>query len=329
MRTGNKHGTRPRPPLQSPRYMTVHFLTTGSRLGAAARYRAWSIVDAWNSPEVTAGPVAPTDVDILVVSSLIRQEQAALTARVGIVWDFTDPLWCYWGDEVFRGLAGQMTKITVSSEGLAHELREEFEITATVIPDRMPYQAASRIHQDVAVPTLVWFGYSFNRYPALSGAAPLLRRLRQNGIPFRLRIIDDQPMMPLDPTDRYGFHAVTEYHAWNPETITSLLCSSDIALLPPFPGWIGTTKSTNRAITASWAGLPVVDGSSYRELKALLTDVDARVWAGAKQRAWAEQEGDIRTSVADWQAVIAAMVPPTPPLRPMLLGYHGRWQAVK
>lgn len=240
------------------------------------------------------------------MSSLIREEQIP-AARVGIVWDFTDPLWCYWGDRKFRDLAARAMKVTVSSPGLAHVLREEFEIEATVIPDRMPYQTESRTHQEVAEPTLVWFGYGFNRYPALSGVAPLLKRLRQNGVPFRLRIIDDCPGSPLDPADRYGFHSVTEYCAWDPETITPLLCSSDIALLPPFPGWVGTTKSTNRTITASWAGLPVVDGSSYREMERLLTDVGARARAGAEQRKWAEREGDIRTSVAEWRAVIAAL----------------------
>jgi hypothetical protein len=301
--------------------MRVHFLTSVLPKVASARFRAWWPAEAWASPDVTCGgpdhPAVAT-ADVLVVTSLIGQvpmQWDSLTGRwlvtvpqsTVVVWDLTDPMWCYMGDAAFREWAGRVAHLTVSSEGLRMALATEFHLNATVIPDRLPYQATQRLHQEVAVPTLIWFGYGFNRWPAFSGVAPLLLRLRRNGVPFKLQIVDDQPQLPLFEGDRYGLAAITEHLAWALETMHDRLCAADVALLPPFPGWIGTMKSENRAMTAAWAGLPIVRGDSYGALVSLLTDVELRRSSGASWRAWAERSGNIASSVAQWQEVLAQL----------------------
>lgn len=292
--------------------MKVHFLTTARPHVASARFRAYWPCEAWSSPDVTVGgPDHPAiaQADVLIVSALINEATVIRSSPAPItVWDLTDPLWCYLGDRAFREMAAQMTHLTVSSEGLRAALATEFGTDATLIPDRLPFQTTQRQHQAVDVPTLIWFGYAFNRYPALSGVAPVLKRLLANGVKFKLQIVDDQPNLPLYEADRYGLAAVTEHVRWEShEQLHALLCAADVALLPPFPGWIGTMKSTNRFFTAAWAALPVVDGTDYRRLESLLRDADRRGSAGWAARAYAECYGNLTHSIEDWQQLLGRL----------------------
>ncbi len=280
----------------------VHFLTTASRKVASARFRAWWIAEAWASADVTCGGLdhpGLATADVVVLSSLIGHT-GKFTSHVPVIWDLTDPIWCYTGDAEFERIAKASAAITVSSQGLADELLANFGHYSTVIPDRLFFQARSRVHEHRVDPVLIWFGYGFNRYPAFSGVAPLLQRLLKNGVRFRLRIVDDQPHLPLYEADRYGLAKVTEQLPWSEAAMHDRLCEADVALLPPFPGWVGRMKSTNRWLTAAWAGLPVVDGGNYEELRALLTDADARRSRGTYCRAVAESDGNIHQSVATW-----------------------------
>lgn len=288
--------------------MRVHFLTTAGRHVASARFRAWWIAEAWGSPEVTCGPAdhpAMATADIVVISSLIGHTPPTFQTAAPVIWDLTDPIWCYMGDTAFLALARRMAHLTVSSDGLRDVLRTEFGLKATVIPDRLPYQATRCGYPEPEAPTLIWFGYGFNRWPAFVGASPLLARLLRNGVRFRLQIVDDQPQLPLYERDRYGLAAITEHLLWSEETMHARLCAADVAFLPPFPGWVGRMKSHNRRLTAAWAGLPNVSGDQYDMLAGYLTNPAVRRADGLRNRAWAEMDGDIQTSVTDWQALLA------------------------
>lgn len=290
--------------------MKVHVITDAPRTVASARFRAWDLVEAWNSPDATCGPLSDPRIqtaDVVILTRLIGQPTTFQTTAPIVIWDLTDPIWCYMGDTAFRTLAERITHLTVSSHGLRQALRDEFQMDATVIEDRLPFQPMQRVHEDVPVPTLIWFGYSFNRYPAFAGVSPLLARLRKNGIVFRLQIVDDAPQLPLYEADRYGLAAITDYVPWTAGAMHERLCAADVSLLPSFPGWVGTVKSTNRLLTAAWAGLPVSDGTDYRALETWLTDVNARRKEGAVMRAMAEKYGDIRRSVEDWQRLLTSM----------------------
>lgn len=289
--------------------MRVHFLTTAGRHVASARFRAWWIAEAWPGPDVvTCGPSdhpAAATADVVILSRLIGEHIPPLQTTAPVIWDLTDPIWCYMGDAAFLELARRMAHLTVSSDGLRDTLRSEFGLEATVIPDRLPYQATQCLYPDTEVPTLIWFGYGFNRWPAFVGVSPLLARLLRNGVHFKLQIVDDQPLLPLYERDRYGLAGITEHLQWSEETMHARLCAADVAFLPPFPGWVGQVKSPNRRLTAAWAGLPIVSGLDYQAIERCLTVPASRRSQGTLNREYAERNGDIRTSVTDWQAVLA------------------------
>lgn len=296
--------------------MKVHFFTRASRNRASCRIRAWQIVDAWNHPDVTCSKWSLlTDLDQIEADVVVLQKPkstlttvetfAALKARTGcrLIWDISDPEWCTRKDSYFHKQAAFIDEFVMSTMGLQWALEADLGIKSVVIKDRFPFTEAQKVHQPTETPILVWFGMYPNRDVSLAIVIQTLFRLAANHIPYRLKVIDERPDMPLPDGQRHIRELVT-FKKWTLETIEQELLTSDVALLPAFPGAWGAMKSWNKPMTAAWAGLPTTDGQDYLALKRLLTDTDYRAEQGRLARAWAEKEGNIEQSVQQWKDLL-------------------------
>jgi hypothetical protein len=221
-----------------------------------------------------------------------------------VFWDLCDPIWWWNEPEWVREFLDRCTGVVVSNACLANDFEASFGIRPTVIRDRQPFVKECRIHEDVPVPKMVWFGYAMNRGPCLSGVGILLSRLCYERVPFTFRVIDDHPStMGWDETRIWSDKC--EYVKWDESTIHQLLCECDVALLPPFPGPWGKMKSNNKAVSAWWAGLPVHDGQDYYELRDLLLKWGERKVEGVQNRMKAESQYEVSQSVDEWNRLLA------------------------
>jgi len=295
--------------------MNVTFVARGGVQTASSRFRAWNIVEAWQDRRVRChwleqieGILDTIVADVIVlqkpdfrrVGPRLLDDLAATGTR--LICDIPDPVWCLMKDADWRDFASRVHDFVVSNPGLGRALEEDHGIKSTVIADRMPYTAKHKEHRATLRPIMVWFGQSFSREVSLASVGQHLARIRANDIPFTLRMIDESPEEEFRL--QFGWNDWIDYRKWNLQTFEDELIQADFALLPGFPGRWGQMKSWNKPITASWAGLPVTDGQSYDELYRLLTDVQYRTDQGAKARAWAEREGDVRQSVQEWKDLL-------------------------
>ena len=302
--------------------MRVLFLPSGDRQWAGARFRAWNIAAAWPEADCVRWAGTPP-ANILEHDAIILQKlydrynlgnQMAVLNLAGqlrlagkkVIWDLCDPIWWWNEPEWIKEMATFCNAITVSCEGLAEDFHRSFGLTPTVIPDRMPFVQEWKTSWEAKEPKLVWFGYSMNRGPSLGGIGLILSRLMYERIPFRLRIIDDHPEIEPWQLDRLWSDKI-ECTKWEEASIHERLMECDIALLPPMPGPWAKMKSTNKQITAFWAGLPVHDGEDYYSLRDLLRHPTKRQAEGGKNRAVAEGSYDLRLSVKQWQELLITL----------------------
>lgn len=305
--------------------MRVQVVACGPPQLASARFRAWSLVDAWNDPRVTCHAYHPAiwpqlDAEVVVIQKLYPRhdtgrflelaDQVDLLRVRGthVVWDLCDPVWYWMNDAEFQDLAAGFSAIVVSSGGLQWNLEEAHGIKPVVIEDRMPSQERQKQHAPCEAPTLVWFGYYENRAPSFSTCALTLERLLANRIPFRVKIIDNAPEVRLSA--KSALSERTRHTDWQLETFQQELLEADIALLPSYPGLWGELKSANKHLTAAWAGLPVSDGQDYADLKKLILNVNYRKQEGQVLRQWAETYGHISQSVNEWKLLLERITHP-------------------
>mgnify|MGYP001559472937 CR=1 FL=1 len=303
--------------------LSVCFVAFGPRHLGSSRLRAWNVAEAWGVPCIVWDDEDLPSLliaDVFIVQKVYPQPHRNFATKLHqwvrqaralgkqVIWDLCDPIWYWMPDEEFRDLAALMSAVVVSSGGLQVFLEEDHGIKATVIEDRLPYQNVFKRHESQAVPTLVWFGYSSNRMPCFSAAALPLQRLLSNGIPFKLKIIDNAPEQQLAANSALA--SVTSHVRWSEDTFIPELLTSDIALLPPYPGNWGEMKSGNKMMTAAWSGLPVSDGISYTYLRDLVTNPPYRQTEGEWMRQWAETHYDVRQSVTEWMALCTHLSQP-------------------
>ena len=278
--------------------MKVLFLAYGPRSVGSSRLRAWNIADAWKDADCLDRLVDDLSYDAFV----FQKQKPHVKFGSLVIWDLCDPVWWWIAEDEFRAAVKCCDAITVSSDGLADDLRS-MEIYPIVIPDRLPPSSKQKIHSEVRIPKLVWFGYATNRL-ALNGVWLSLQRLVINGINFKFRIIDDMPDV-LIPLCNQKLQDSLEYIRWNETTFEDDLLDCDIVLLPPYPDPWGAMKSQNKLATASWAGLPVVSGENYYELLELISDWKTRQRKGLAHRQMAEEFFDISQSVEEWKVLVS------------------------
>jgi hypothetical protein len=220
-----------------------------------------------------------------------------------VIFDLTDPL--HWFEpQGVKAMADLADAVVCSSAGLADLVRADLNPKRVeVIVDRMKpsYHPTPAQHAERDRPAIVWFGLSLNR-ASLVGAVPILNYCGALGLPFTLRVIDDLPGQPLEIGGEPPF--AVDHVAWALETFHAHLAACDIALLPPYPGPWGAVKSSNKQVTAWWAGLPTVTGFDPIELGRLIQDAELRAEIGARNRATAERDYDIGQSVDEWRDLL-------------------------
>lgn len=224
-----------------------------------------------------------------------------------IIWDLCDPLW--WLEP--RGFAAMLPLVdylVFSNARLEAAFCGEYDDRRTaVIPDRMEpaFHPTVKEHAPTPAPVLLWWGYGWNR-AALLSAGLGLQRLVGEGARFRLRVLDDGA-----PGGVSVPGVDVEYHRWRRDTFHDELLAADVALLPPYPGVWGALKSDNKAVSAWWAGLPVVDLQSADDVdraQALIADADLRAREGWANRKRASEQYDVRQSVRDWENVLQGVM---------------------
>jgi len=245
----------------------------------------------------------PCDAETRKLLELIKHTDARITH----VWDLCDPLW--WLEP--RGFAAMLPLVdylVFSNERLEAAFCGEYGDRRTaVIPDRMEpaFHPTVKEHAPTAAPVLLWWGYGWNR-AALLSAGLGLQRLVGEGARFRLRVLDDGV-----PGGVTVPGVDVEYHRWRRDTFHDELLAADVALLPPYPGVWGALKSDNKAVSAWWAGLPVVDLQSADDVdraQALIADADLRAREGWANRKRASEQYDVRQSVRDWENVLQGVM---------------------
>jgi hypothetical protein len=296
----------------------VAILTQGeSRRWASSRLRGFWLQDS--APEtfkvVPPGAEFPENGGGLNGhQALIFQKRHAQTDRLlaemakmkglAVIFDLTDPL--HWfAPESVKAMADLADVVVCSSAGLADLVRADLAPKRVeVIVDRMKpsYHPTPAEHGERDRVVCAWFGLSANR-ASLVGAVPILNYCGALGLTFTLRVIDDQPGLPLEIGGEPPFEV--DQVAWTLETFHAHLTACDIALLPPYPGPWGAVKSNNKQATAWWAGLPTVTGFDPIELGRLIQDAKLRAEVGARKRAVAERDYDIAQSVDEWRSLLA------------------------
>lgn len=284
------------------------FLAHGNENWPSSRIRAWDVANNWEDATCylyqDAKHLDLDDYENIVLQKIFDPEALALSKSHNVYLDVCDPDW--WDRGIKKNIEECLPHIkgvVTSSEGLAVDFMRTFGGLATWIDDRLVPEIKVREHQKIEYPTLVWFGMAGNRAPCLHPIGLTLNRLLNDGIKFRLLIIDNEPETKYIDVP-WCFH-----QAWKRDTIHATLCNCDVALLPTLPGPWGQMKSENKYATAWWAGLPVSDGLDYFELKDLLTNPYLRVKISAAGRMRAELRHNVKTSVEQWKELIASEIP--------------------
>lgn len=290
----------------------VAFISQGPITWASSRFRAAWVAEA--APDVFRWYRGDDDLALAGYQCLVFQKRysdkdialarAAKDRGVKIVFDMTDPLWWFDPKPVYA-MMSIADAITVSSAGMLQAVKDSGLCDVVRhIDDRMnpAYHPTTVQHGERDVPTLAWFGQAGNRV-GLIGALPILAYVANLGNVFKLRIIDESPTSHLDLDGPFEI----EYVPWALETFHAQLTACDIAVLPPYPGPWGALKSENRAASAMWAGLPVIDGYNPGELVDLLTKPDLRAAQGKRNRDYAERHYDVAQSVTEWRDLLGEL----------------------
>lgn len=277
------------------------FLTFADRDYPSSRIRAWNIADHWDDATCQrwSNDINLEGFDNIILQKLPFPETLELAKKYFVYLDLCDPEW--WlpaTKKIIQEYLPYLKDVVVSSEALRDDFEKTFNYRPFWIDDRHPFIEDVREHEEFDRPTLVWFGSTFNRAPCLNTIGETFHRLIGEGINFKLLIIDSKPDVPY-LKEKWCFHI-----KWHRLTLHGLLCASDIALLPSYPGPWGRMKSNNRKATAYWAGLPVHDGIDYHSLKRMILDYKLRQQIGLRNRVRAIIHFDINQSIDQWQRLL-------------------------
>lgn len=293
-------------PKPGPVLAPVCFIAGGNMTNAGSRLRAYwpaqhiegAAVCTWaDTPPPAAAYVFQKLVDLPLMKRLKNGGAACF-------WDVCDPVWWFNPGDA-RDVLDVVTAVVASNDGLAADLRQWAggAPDVHVIPDRLLLSHYDRQaeHGDRRPVRLIWFGAAQNRM-ALYAAHANLQRLTADGFDIALTICDNAPNAPF--VDLEGIYPIY-YTRWQLDTEAATLAAHDVALLPPYPGPWGQVKSPNKAIQAAACGLPVADGVSYADLRALVSDDSLRRSRGATERREVVARWGVEHSAADWVALAA------------------------
>jgi hypothetical protein len=276
------------------------FVALSDRNWPSSRIRAWSISDYWDQAHCCLrselGSVDLNKYQNIVLQKVYDVEALELAKKYNVYLDICDPVWM---EPQIREYVPYLKGVVASSQALADDFTVTFGLRAICIKDRFPYTKDQRTHEEVEAPVLVWFGMSGNRRPCLDSVALNIRRLLFNNIKFKLLIIDDHPEVP------YVQENWCRHVQWNLSTFSSTLARCDIALLPDRPDPWGVVKSENKVASASWAGLPIVNGMDYFDILHYIEDLEDRSFVGGVNRRNAESEYIIDKSVEEWKELLS------------------------
>jgi len=287
----------------------IAILTNGPRAWASSRLRGYWLQDAdpihfkvFGPGDALAGIESFDAVIFQKMQDALSIERARRYRAEGkiVAYDITEPMW-WWSPNEASDMMRACDVTITCTDSLSEQVQEigTAQRVAT-IPDRMlpsyhPDWKQHTQHAEDQRVKFVWYGASQNRI-ALEGYLPMLGYLAHY-VPLELRIIDDAPGAKVYQQEMGHFRIINVPFAL--ETYHAQLTDCDIAYLPPFPGPWGAVKSNNRAITAWWAGLPVVDGFDLDMMREYAGSAEARQMEAVANRRVAEELHSIHQSAKE------------------------------
>lgn len=190
--------------------------------------------------------------------------------------------------------------VTCPTEALAESVSRLTRTPVHIIPDRLDLEAIQPWRKQHRGPMRVaaWFGYAPN-FPMLD---TIVEALPRHGI-SELVVITNAGASYEPPSAVRDRLTVTNL-VWSDQGIYQDLCRADIVVNPRSSEGKWRFKSMNKTTLAWGLGLPVAHHEG--ELSAFV-DEEARTAEGERRRLEVHATCDVRASVAEYRALIAAL----------------------
>lgn len=275
--------------------MKTAFYPVGGIDRASSRYRVHWPCEA--SPNFFVGDIADhrfnwRSCDALVFQRTVEGKyqnlaRAARRAKKLIVLDVTDAYshrhrW----KKLWAGVV-EMEKfahcLTTGNEDDAHMLRAVFGKRVHVVPGANKASKYLRDHENVAVPTVVWIGRENTMKRTLGSIWPVLARLTQRGVKFKVLIINDSGS--IQGLKLSGNKVVGK--KWKLSEVYPTIATCDVGICPQVKEADGRFhKDENKALTCWACRVPCVSFARTKnwedDLYKLLTDWKFRQKQGHK-----------------------------------------------
>lgn len=270
---------------QKARPPRVLYITRGGIETCSSRLRAYNIV-----PYLSSAVIAETqeqrvqwpEYDIIHFQKQFNPQwvrdiaHAAHDAGKVVGLDMDDYVWS--DEEKVARLAemiGYCDYVTSHGEELPAQIEAKFGVECVSIRGGYALEQYKRRepHSVVEMPTLVWWGYA-ERMDSLKGIMCHLAQLAQDGVAFRLKVINQRAVGP--ETDAFPVECVK----WRKETHQEEIRQCDIGLNPKGITRRSWAKNPHKTAECWLLGLPCVsyhtDPDWYAEIKDLVESAELR-----------------------------------------------------
>jgi hypothetical protein len=217
------------------------------------------------------------------------------------IFDLCDPDFLYYETYCAR-MMDACDAVTCPTQALADCVARLTRTPVHVIPDRLDLEAIQPWCKQHRGPmrTAAWFGYAAN-FPMLD---TIVEALPRHGVSELIVITNAGASYEMPPPLRVRL-TVTNL-VWSDEGIYQDLCRADVVLNPRSSELRWRFKSMNKTTLAWGLGLPVAHHEG--ELSAFVAE-QARETEGQRRRLEVRATCDVRTSVAEYRALIAGLEP--------------------
>lgn len=280
----------------------------------SSRLRVYWVAEKWDEAELLLSLDEKPDLDGVEV--LITQHKTlkkpwdefyklCRSKGIKIVHDVCDPMFLFLPEA--EAMAEHVDIIVASNDELANLYRESLRLPTLCIPDRHKVEAYTvKEHAETDCPILMWHGMALNR-ASLWNCAAELAHLWAAGFKFKVVVVDNAPDVIPHMLRLVEPHLVGTI-PWQLESFyKEVLPTADVGLVPAFPGWWGTVKSSNKEVAFWMAGVPTVKGDDVPQLVRLLRDWELRATLGRELREMAVDRWAVERSVEDWQRLVSAI----------------------